>query len=119
VFVDEAFVEVLKDKFGKKAWKKMEGQSRHRLMHDEWEHGIKPTFDGQERTWVFNKPFECFDIRSIMRAGAGIPRVTLTADDVRTAFDPTVDKIRAMVDEQVAAIRGKKEGKGPKVRTED
>jgi hypothetical protein len=51
-----------------------------------------------------------------MRAGAGLPKVTLTAGDVRGAFDPTVNKIRGMVDEQVAAIKAKKKGKGPKVR---
>jgi hypothetical protein len=119
VFVDEAFLEVLKQKFGKKVWKKMEGQTRHKLLHDEWEHGVKPMFDGRERTWVFKVPFECLDRRFVTRMGAALPRVTLTADDVRTAFDPIVNKIRAMVDEQVAAIRVKKKGKGPKVRKGD
>lgn len=92
----------------------MEPHNRHRLIHDEWEHGIKPAFDGRARTWVFSMPFECLDLASI-RAGAPPSKITLTADDVRAAFDPTVGKIRAMVDEQVAAIRVKK-GKGPKVR---
>jgi hypothetical protein len=107
VFVDEAFLEVLKLKFGMQAWDKMDAETRQRFVHDEWEHGIKQTFDGRERTWVFKMPFECIDIK-LMKAGAGRPKVTLTAADVRGAFDPTVQKIRAMVDEQVAAVRVKK-----------
>jgi hypothetical protein len=106
VFVDEAFVELLKEKFGERKWSMMESRTRHRLIHDEWEHGIKPTFDGRDRTWVFNMPFECMDLRS-MRTGAARPKVTVTADDVRDVFDPTVDKIWTMVDQQVSGIKQK------------
>ncbi|KAK4154993.1 hypothetical protein C8A00DRAFT_13902 [Chaetomidium leptoderma] len=112
VFVDEAFLKVLKQKFGGKAWDKMKAQTRCRLVHDDWEHGIKPTFNGQKQTWVINMPFECIDLKAI-KAGFTLPKITLTADDIRGAFDPTVEKIRAMVDEQVAAVKLKKEA-GPK-----
>ncbi|KAK4103458.1 actin-like ATPase domain-containing protein [Parathielavia hyrcaniae] len=104
VFVDEAFLEVLKHKFGKKSWKKMDPETRQRLVHDEWEHGIKQTFDGRERSWTIKMPFECVDIQQ-MKKGGGQPKVTLTAADVRAAFQPTVDKIRGMVNEQVLAVK--------------
>ncbi|KAL2016085.1 hypothetical protein VTK56DRAFT_4292 [Thermocarpiscus australiensis] len=84
-------------------------------MHDEWEHGIKPAFDSREKTWTLNLPFECLDIKSL-KAGAPLPKITLTASDVRAAFDPVVGKIRAMVDEQVNAVRTVK-GKDPKYVT--
>jgi len=113
VFVDEAFLKLLEAKFGEEAWAKMEPQSRRRFVHDDWEHGIKPTFDGRERTWVLNMPFECIDL-SKMKGGFRLPTITLTANDVRSVFDPTVSKIRVMVDDQVAAVKTKKAIK-PKV----
>ncbi|KAH6856361.1 hypothetical protein B0I37DRAFT_425624 [Chaetomium sp. MPI-CAGE-AT-0009] len=111
VFVDEAFLELLKQKFGETAWNKMEAQTRHRFLHDEWQHGIKPTFDGRERTWSFNVPFECIDLNSMK--GKALPKVKLTASDIRGVFDPTVQKIHAMVDEQVRAVKLKNK-KNPK-----
>ncbi|KAL2132597.1 hypothetical protein VTI74DRAFT_3620 [Chaetomium olivicolor] len=36
VFVDEAFLGFLKEKFGKEAWIKMETETRQRLVHDQW-----------------------------------------------------------------------------------
>ncbi|KAK4237432.1 hypothetical protein C8A03DRAFT_34593 [Achaetomium macrosporum] len=107
VFIDEAFLALLVQKFGQTAWDKMKAQSRQRLLHDEWEHGIKPAFDGRERTWTFNMPFECIELESI-KPGSQFPHVTLTSDDVRGAFRPTVEKICSMVEEQVAAVRAKK-----------
>lgn len=114
VFVDEAFWDVLRQKFGNAQWFKMKAETRNRLLHDEWEHGIKPSFDGRERTWKFNVPFECYDMRTL-RAGAELPKITLTTSDVLSAFEPVVDKICAMVDEQVTAVRAKTDS-DPKVR---
>jgi hypothetical protein len=113
VFVDEAFLDLLKRKFDNKKWVKMTAETRHHLLHDEWEHGIKPAFDGREKTWKFNMPFECLDIKSL-KAKAGPPKITLNTSEVRAVFDPVVDKIRAMVDDQVAAVRAKT-GDDPKV----
>lgn len=96
MFVDEAFVGFLKQKFGEK-WAKMKDETRRRLLRTEWEHGIKPGFDGRDKTRTLIMPFECLDAKSLRRAAA--PKITLTASDVRGVFDPTVEKIRAMVDE--------------------
>ncbi|KAK4110219.1 actin-like ATPase domain-containing protein [Canariomyces notabilis] len=88
VFVDEAFIEI--------------AEIRHRLFHDKWEHGIKPAFDGMQRVWNLNMPFECVDVRTLI-AGGSLPKITLTSGDVESAFRPTVDKICRLVGEQVTA----------------
>ncbi|KAK3294582.1 uncharacterized protein B0H64DRAFT_463570, partial [Chaetomium fimeti] len=112
VFVDEGFAEILERKFGSKMWSKMSAETRHRLFHDEWENGIKSAFDGREKIWKLMVPYECLNPRSLMLDGF-LPRITLTTKDVRGAFDPVLDKIHLMVDEQVAAVHAIK-GKGPK-----
>jgi len=56
VFVDEGFLELLERKFTKTKWNKMNKDTRTRLLHDEWEHGIKPQFDQRERTWKIAMP---------------------------------------------------------------
>jgi hypothetical protein len=114
VFVDEAFVEILQRLFGHKKWLKMPAEARYRLLHDEWEDGIKSSFDGRDKIWKFTIPFECLDQRSF-QLGSPLPKVTLTANDVRGAFDPVLSKIRTMIDEQIAAVRRIK-SKNPKVR---
>ncbi|KAL1835623.1 hypothetical protein VTJ49DRAFT_6307 [Mycothermus thermophilus] len=117
VFVDEAFVQILKKKFGQKAWDKMEGRSRHRIIHDEWEHGIKPMFNGNMRPCIITMPVECIDFSAFMTGRRAVPKIEITADDVCTAFDPVVDKIGGMVAEQAAAIKTlqtEEKLKGPK-----
>jgi hypothetical protein len=116
VFVDEAFLVMLKKKFGAVKWAKMRTESRHAIIKTEWEHMIKPGFDGSEASWRINIPWECLDVGSLMPGGE-YPTISLDEEDVREAFDPTVEKIRAMVEEQVAAVRAKK-GTNPKVRTD-
>jgi hypothetical protein len=99
---------------GTKKWLKMPAEARYRLLHDEWEDGIKSSFDGRDRIWKIAIPFECLDQASL-QLGGPLPKITLTANDVRGAFDPVVSKIRAMIDEQITAVRMKKD-KNPKVR---
>ena len=113
VFADEAFQKMLKKKFGSAQWDKMKAQSRTNIIHAQWEHMIKPDFDGRDRTWEIAVPFECLDLK-LLKAAAELPTVQLNAEDVRGVFSPTVDKIREMVQEQVAAVRVKK-GADPKV----
>lgn len=59
VFVDDAFIKLLERKMGKSSWAKMTPASRKRILNDDWEHGIKRQFLGQERTWTIQYPFEC------------------------------------------------------------
>ncbi len=113
VFVDEAFTGILKRVFGSDKWANMSAETQYRFLHDEWEDGIKPTFDGRQRIWKLAFPFECLDLNSL-KMGGPIPKFTLTDQDISGAFDPVVSKIREMVDDQVAAVR-QNTGKHPKV----
>lgn len=45
---------------------------------------------------------------------SSLPKITLTTSDIRGAFDPVVDKIYIMVNEQILNVNCKK-GKDPKV----
>ncbi len=114
VFVDEAFIDMLEQKFGADKWGKMKAESRQNIIHKEWEHMIKQEFDGSEDSWQIMMPFECVSLNAL-RSGGPYPTISLNSNDVRGVFDPSVDKIRAMVNEQVAGVRAKK-GKDPKVR---
>ncbi len=116
VFVDQAFVDMLEAKFGAAKWAMIPAKSRKRLMHDEWEHMIKLKFDGRDHIWEIRQPWECVDLKSLGRPGTQWPTVLLNAVDMASVFDPTVNKILAMVDDQVAGVRAKK-WKDPKVRT--
>jgi hypothetical protein len=61
-------------------------------------------------------PFECINLSSMKAKGFSVPKVKLTADDIRGVFDPTVHKIQTLVDEQVRAVKLKTEAR-PKVRS--
>lgn len=112
VFVDEAFAEVLKDRFGSKKWNSMDGKHWYRLLNDEWEYGSKLQFDGSHREWQITIPYECLD-GSEFRPGMSAPKITIASEGVKGAFNSVVEKISAMVDSQVAAVQTKT-GKDPK-----
>jgi hypothetical protein len=114
VFVDEAFTELVKEMFGYARWTRMPAATQHRFLHDEWENGIKSTFDGRQKTWKLTIPYECLGPTSLT-VGTPLPKITLTEQHVRDVFDPVIDKIGVMVDEQIAAVRASR-GKNPKVK---
>ena len=92
----------------------MTSETRIKLLHDEWEHGIKPQFDGRDGlTWQFNMPFECLS-RDDFRSMTSFPKVTVTTEEVKEAFDPIVNRIFEMVQAQVNSVKTKV-GKYPKV----
>jgi hypothetical protein len=111
VFVDEAFASLLMKKFGQEAWDRMSPYSRQRLIQADWEYGIKHAFDGHKtRTWIIDMPPDCFASGERNRD----PRVELSAEDVRSVFDPVVNEIKSMVAEQIAAVKARC-NKDPKV----
>jgi hypothetical protein len=113
--VDEAFVEILRSKFGDKAWNRMSPRTRQRLINDEWEHGIKPAFDGRDRTWIINMPVECLDLHDLKSRPREGAKVEITANDVRSAFETVIGNIRSLVGDQIHAVKIRK-GKTPKVQ---
>lgn len=57
-FLDQDFVRFMKRRFpgGTKAWDKTGPTTISKFLHSEWEHGIKPDFDGTDRTWTLDLP---------------------------------------------------------------
>ncbi|KAG7287659.1 hypothetical protein NEMBOFW57_007172 [Staphylotrichum longicolle] len=116
VFVDEALTSILEREFGKKQWAKMSTDSRKDLLYEKWELGIKSSFGGDEKIWKFTMPFECLDKKALkaIQARNPLPKITITDNDIRGAFDMVLGKILQMLDEQVQAVQ-RKNLKNPKV----
>ena len=115
IFVDEAFKEVLKKKFGKK-WTKMQESSRRDLLFNQWETGIKRKFtQNSKKPYSFRIPFECLLAKERRSSGAAIPTIDITPEDVKEAFDPVIDKIIHLIEGQIKSVK-EKEGVSPKVR---
>ena len=61
IFVDEAFVNILRAILGEK-WDRLSAAGKKSMINTEWEHGIKRVFDDSERDKVWNVtiPHEAF-----------------------------------------------------------
>ncbi|EXL89731.1 hypothetical protein FOPG_00319 [Fusarium oxysporum f. sp. conglutinans race 2 54008] len=112
VFLDEAFIRVVKRKSPKGTWWPVTKTEERKFLNDEWEHGIKPQFENQKRSWSLALPDTCVNPSSqgLMR------RMTLdlTSQDLFSVFSSIVDKIEVLVRHQVDAIQSKYHEK-PKV----
>ncbi|EXM11841.1 hypothetical protein FOIG_01350 [Fusarium odoratissimum NRRL 54006] len=112
VFLDEAFIRFVKRKSPKGTWWPVTKTEERKFLNDEWEHGIKPQFENQKRSWSLALPDTCVNPSSqgLMR------RMTLdlTSQDLFSAFSSIVDKIEVLVRHQVDATQSKYHEK-PKV----
>jgi hypothetical protein len=59
VFLDEAFIRVVKRKSPKGTWWPVTKTEERKFLNDEWEHGIKPQFENQKRSWSLALPDTC------------------------------------------------------------
>lgn len=59
VFLDEAFIELIKNKVPKGTWNFVGHSDEKKFLNDQWEHGIKPQFENQPRTWPVDLPESC------------------------------------------------------------
>ncbi|RYC84381.1 hypothetical protein BFJ63_vAg12749 [Fusarium oxysporum f. sp. narcissi] len=105
VFLDEAFIRFVKRKSPKGTWWPVTKTEERKFLNDEWEHGIKPQFENQKRSWSLALPDTCVNPSSqgLMR------RMTLdlTSQDLFSVFSSIVDKIEVLVRHQVDAIQSK------------
>ncbi|KAF2025630.1 actin-like ATPase domain-containing protein [Setomelanomma holmii] len=81
---------------------------KNEVMNSQREHGIKRTFEDQDRIWSINLPWPC-----VMRGAP--PSINLERAHVKDLFENIVSKIRRLVDDQVARVEAR-ESKPPKVR---
>ncbi|WZH40085.1 mitochondrial-type heat shock 70 [Fusarium acuminatum] len=52
VFLDERFLELIKSKVAPGSWSSVSSSDEKKFLNDGWEHGIKPQFSNQNRTWL-------------------------------------------------------------------
>lgn len=116
VFVDNDFISLLKQKFGSKTFERISNADLSEILRRDWADGIRHQFKGQQRSWTIRQPYDSISTE-VKRAGGGQPKVTITSDDVRQVFAPTVKKIQKLVLDQVDAVM-EKEGTLPKVSFE-
>lgn len=82
-------------------------------MRRDWQDGIRYQFKGQLKKWTIRQPYDSIDA-SVKRAGGGQPKITITSDDIRRVFAPSIKKIQKLLLDQIGAVREKKL-KDPKV----
>ncbi|KAK4226714.1 hypothetical protein QBC38DRAFT_528177 [Podospora fimiseda] len=111
IFVDEKFTELLKHKLDVRRWNKMPDHVHHRLVTNEWEGSMKKQFDGKQRQWRIQIPYEC--LHDEIELGEALPKVMITSDDVEATLKKVTGQILKMVDNQIRGIV-KKKGCGPK-----
>ncbi|KAF5227885.1 hypothetical protein FAUST_11470 [Fusarium austroamericanum] len=106
VFLDEGFMKLVKQKTPTISWSSVSRLEEKKFLNDEWEHGIKPQFENQERTWPVYLPNSC----SSNSSANGLKRretLDLSSDEIQSVFFPIAAKIEALVRLQVDAINAK------------
>lgn len=59
VFLDENFLQLIKRRIGSDSWGNVSIAEQTKFLNDGWEHGIKPQFSNQDRTWLVDLPDSC------------------------------------------------------------
>ncbi|KAL4730235.1 hypothetical protein ACLX1H_002268 [Fusarium chlamydosporum] len=106
VFLDEGFINLVKNKTPSGSWAQVSKLEEKKFLNDEWEHGIKPQFENQKRTWPIYLPDSC----SSNSSASGLKRretLELSSNEILSAFSPITAKIEALVSLQVDAIHAK------------
>ncbi|GJC80448.1 hypothetical protein ColLi_03286 [Colletotrichum liriopes] len=113
VFLDEAFINLIKEKVTPQAWRKVPKDEAANVLNGDWEHGIKQQFDGQVRDWHIKLPPECV-AKEISQRGIKRKRnLILNLQDLLPVFEPIAKRIGSLVQKQIDGVRAKS-GKLPK-----
>ncbi|RKL33579.1 hypothetical protein BFJ72_g9803 [Fusarium proliferatum] len=106
VFLDERFLLLIKRKLTLRSWEKVTSAEEKKFLNECWEHGIKPQFSNQNRTWLVDLPDSCIVAGS---SGKLKRRKTLelSSSDILSAYDPIVDKIEGLIHRQTRAVKSK------------
>ncbi|KAK1970942.1 actin-like ATPase domain-containing protein [Colletotrichum sublineola] len=105
VFLDEAFVSLIKNKVTPQAWDKVPTDEAASVLNGDWEHGIKQQFDGQARDWHIKLPPECQPKGTPQRGIKRKRNLMLNLQDLLPVFDPLAKKIAALVQKQIDGVR--------------
>lgn len=52
VFLDEEFLKLVERKVGRVIFGKFNHHVKRKFLNDNWEHSIKPQFNGKQATWT-------------------------------------------------------------------
>nr|XP_036582566.1 uncharacterized protein CTRU02_07610 [Colletotrichum truncatum]KAF6791270.1 hypothetical protein CTRU02_07610 [Colletotrichum truncatum] len=113
VFLDEAFVKLMKKKVTPEAWNNISELEVRKALNNEWENNIKTAFHGQDEDFYFSLPTECQAPGSAKRGIKRKKNLVLTRQDLLSVFDPVVDQTVALVEKQIESVL-KKTGRKPK-----
>ncbi|KAF5001283.1 hypothetical protein FGRMN_1128 [Fusarium graminum] len=105
VFLDEGFIKLVKKKSPAGTWGSVSNSDEKKFLNDQWEHGIKPQFENQKKSWPVDLPDSCGSNSSV-----GLRRritLALTSDEILSVFSPIARKIETLVAHQVDTIRKK------------
>lgn len=81
-----------------------------KIMIEDWERILRE-FDGvEERTWTILLPYSLIPLQH----QNSMPMLGITTAELKLVFEPVIERIKSLVEDQVSAIR-RKEHKDPKV----
>ncbi|KAF5495038.1 Heat shock 70 kDa protein 12A [Colletotrichum siamense] len=115
VFLDEAFIELIKTKVTPEAWANVPKNEAKKLLNDDWENGIKTGFYGQSDKFSFGLPSECRVPGTSKRGVKRKQNLVLSRDDLLTVFDPIIDQTAELVQKQIGAVLKKTDKKPKKI----
>ncbi|KAH7170827.1 hypothetical protein EDB81DRAFT_909517 [Dactylonectria macrodidyma] len=101
VFLDEEFIKLIKRKVTSNAWNELGRAEQQKLLNDGWEHGIKPQFENQPRTWAIDLPDSCGVKSNDLKRRQTLE---LTTSEIQSVFSPVAYNIEKLVRDQVKAV---------------
>jgi hypothetical protein len=121
IFVDEKFESLIQNAL-RSRWDRLTASSIKRLMNNDWEFGIKRSFDGDpSKIWNVQVPPEAVPrfngLHRLDKKKGELPivngQIQVDGEHVKDVFGEVIDRIRHLVNEQKAQVL-KKEGKLPR-----
>ncbi|KAH0438208.1 hypothetical protein CcaCcLH18_03475 [Colletotrichum camelliae] len=104
VFLDEAFVDKLKEKVGVAEWNNVPHEEARKALNNDWENNIKTSFVGDDEEFYFGLPTECHAPGKSPRGLKRKKNLTFDLDDMLAIFNPVVDKTVSLVKKQVDSV---------------
>ncbi|KAH8164516.1 hypothetical protein CIB48_g3748 [Xylaria polymorpha] len=95
-FLDKEFQAILKHAVGDVAWSKMNGSDIRRMMNNEWEHGIKESFNGEPDSYTVELP-----------SRAQSAPLQFMSEELQPIFDKILSQIGVLVEKQISAVKAK------------
>ncbi|KAK1960022.1 actin-like ATPase domain-containing protein [Colletotrichum sublineola] len=106
IFLDQAFIELMRCKVTPKVWDALSKDEVHSLLNSDWEHGIKQQFYGQQKDWIVTLPPRCCQAIGIGSLGLK-QKLILTHADLDPVFLGIATQVEDLIQEQVQQIRQK------------